>query len=116
MRVWAVANQKGGVGKTTTSIALAGLLAESGKRVVVVDLDPQANATSGLGAHANGVSTYDLLDGAPLAELAKLLRTPYGLNTNELAHGFYSGDWRVLRADPRFQALLNDPKNNAPLF
>src|SRR3546814_15372700 len=39
MRVWAVANQKGGVGKTTSSIALAGLLDEAGKRVVMVDLD-----------------------------------------------------------------------------
>ncbi len=43
MRVWAVANQKGGVGKTTSSIALAGLLAEAGKRVVVVDLDPHGS-------------------------------------------------------------------------
>jgi len=49
MRVWAVANQKGGVGKTTSSIALAGLLAEAGKRVVVVDLDPHGSMTSYFG-------------------------------------------------------------------
>jgi chromosome partitioning protein len=49
MRVWAVANQKGGVGKTTSSIALAGLLAEAGKRVVVVDLDPHGSLTSYFG-------------------------------------------------------------------
>ncbi|MBA4287595.1 MAG: cobalamin biosynthesis protein CobQ [Pseudomonas sp.] len=49
MRVWAVANQKGGVGKTTTSIALAGLLADAGKRVVVVDLDPHGSMTSYFG-------------------------------------------------------------------
>jgi chromosome partitioning protein len=69
--IYAVANQKGGVGKTTTAINLAACLAEAGERALIVDLDPQANATSGLGARANGSSTYDLLDGAPLRELAK---------------------------------------------
>jgi len=70
-RVYAFANQKGGVGKTTSAINLAACLAEAGERSLVVDLDPQANATSGLGMRANGSSSYDLLDGAPLSELAK---------------------------------------------
>jgi chromosome partitioning protein len=73
-RIYAVANQKGGVGKTTTAINLAACLAEAGERALVVDLDPQANATSGLGMRANGTSSYDLLDGAPLDALAKHTR------------------------------------------
>jgi chromosome partitioning protein len=73
-KVYAFANQKGGVGKTTTAINLAACLAEAGQRALVIDLDPQANATSGLGMRANGTSSYDLLDGVPLAELAKPTR------------------------------------------
>ena len=73
-RIYAIANQKGGVGKTTTAINLAACLAEAGERALVVDLDPQANATSGLGERANGTSSYDLLDGRPLADVARRTR------------------------------------------
>ena len=72
--IYAVANQKGGVGKTTTAVNLAACLAEAGERALLVDLDPQANATSGLGEKPNGTSSYDLLDGAPVAEIAKPTR------------------------------------------
>jgi chromosome partitioning protein len=75
-RIYALANQKGGVGKTTTAVNVAACLAEAGGRALVVDLDPQANATSGLGERANGSSSYDLLDGVPLAELARPTRFP----------------------------------------
>jgi len=73
-RIYALANQKGGVGKTTTAINLAACLAEAGEKTLVVDLDPQANATSGLGERANGSSSLDLLDGIPLPKLAKPTR------------------------------------------
>ena len=81
-RVIAVANQKGGVGKTTTTVNLAACLAQAGKKVLVADIDPQGNTTSGLGVDKHSVqhSIYSLLLGGVYWEQVALSVCVEGLH------------------------------------
>jgi chromosome partitioning protein len=115
-RVMVVANQKGGVGKTTSTVNVGAALAQLGQRVLVIDLDPQGNASTALNVeHHRGVrSTYDLIvEGAPLAEVVTECPEVTGLwvvpATIDLAGAEIELVSVVARENRLFRALEADP-------
>ena len=113
-RVLALANQKGGVGKTTTAINLGTALAAVGEQVLICDLDPQGNASTGLGLYEQNrtVSTYDVLTGreplhAAIVEtgIPKLSLAPSTLDLLGLEREIYSVSDRAFRLRNAIAAL-----------
>jgi chromosome partitioning protein len=106
--IMSVANQKGGVGKTTTAVNLATALAAIGKRVLLVDLDPQSNATTGLGVYSKVLHTsYDLfVKNKTLSELMIYTKIP-GLSLIPASIDLVGAEIELVQAQDREKILRN---------
>ncbi len=109
MRTIAVVNQKGGTGKTTTAVNLGAALAETGKRVLLVDLDPQYSTTSWLAAGPVGRGVFDLFAEPESTTLSGLVR-PTGVDRLSLvgASAWLVGAERALANEPGAETVLRD--------
>lgn len=116
-RIFAVANQKGGVGKTTTAINLSTAIAAVGRRVILFDLDPQGNASTGVGVDRNAakVGSYEvLIEGAPLAdalvetEIPNLLLVPASADLSGGELELVDVEGREFRLKKAFQSFYQD--------
>lgn len=105
-RVWAVANQKGGVGKTTTVVNLAACLAALGHAVLTVDCDPQGHCTTGLGVDKRGLAgtLYQVLAGARTMRQVKV-RTPWGVDVVPATVDLAGAEVELVGAPEREQRL-----------
>lgn len=108
-RILAIANQKGGVGKTTTAINLATALAAVGERVAILDLDPQGNASTGLGVAASqrSVTTYDVVMGRRRLDSAMTATDIPGLSIAPAGVDLAGAEAELLSAERRHFKLLD---------
>lgn len=115
-RILAVANQKGGVGKTTTAINLSTALSAVGKKVLLVDLDPQGNASTGLGVRRSSIkqSVYDVLFGeASLNDIAMQTRVP-GLSVAPSSIHLSGAEIELVTAERREHRLVGAMRTALP--